>query len=148
MFAIGIAWASPNGHYLLPHPRLSVLSWMLQGAHHFVVEPRGDFWMPEMLWQIYKIRPVSRADESDLFLDFAGGKSVSFAFACFFVCMLSEMNALDNSHNSLLFARWFSANHPNPRVCWLLFVVYTGGLDWLVVVRPWSFLAKRETELF
>ncbi|CAK9088877.1 Glycos_transf_1 domain-containing protein [Durusdinium trenchii] len=47
--------------------KVSVLSWMLQGAHHLIVEPRGSDWVPEVAWQIYMSRPDVQSAFSDPF---------------------------------------------------------------------------------
>lgn len=43
-----------------PAPKISVLSWMLEGAHHLIVEPRGPEWIPEIAWEAYQTRPDVR----------------------------------------------------------------------------------------
>ena len=40
--------------------KISVISWMLQGAHHLIVESQGVDWLPEIAWQLYESRPDLR----------------------------------------------------------------------------------------
>ena len=48
-------------------PKKSVLSWMLQGAHHLIVEPRGPDWVPEIAWQVFSARPDVQSAYNDPF---------------------------------------------------------------------------------
>lgn len=38
-------------------PKVSLLSWMLQGVHHLTVEASAPYWVPEIAWQFHRARP-------------------------------------------------------------------------------------------
>ncbi|CAK9011921.1 unnamed protein product [Durusdinium trenchii] len=56
LFQDTVAFEDPF-RIVAPAPKISVLSWMLEGAHHLIVEPRGPEWIPEIAWEAYQTRP-------------------------------------------------------------------------------------------
>ncbi|CAE7658579.1 unnamed protein product [Symbiodinium sp. CCMP2456] len=56
-----VAYDDPFGTQPRQDGKLTLLDWMLQDAHHLIVEQRGPHKVSELAWQIYLARPDVRA---------------------------------------------------------------------------------------